>query len=256
MPLKPRVGKILNKAFTLIELLVVIAIIAILAAILFPVFARARENARKAACMSNLKQIGLAVMMYTQDYDERYPMGDLYPVLNSGGRWYDLLQPYAKSRQVFACPTSGPVLANCSYGWNIAGTWHGTANGLANAGNGFGYIASTPYTPGNAIGLSQSAVQQPSTTILISDPSSNGYGGNGVDAIGYLTESYIPVLHGGQPFINVANTPVTDFSGGGNYLFADGHVKFLQANTAYCSGMWDVDKTVATHLCTPFQPYN
>src|SRR5688500_3211019 len=62
-----------NRAFTLIELLVVIAIIAILAAILFPVFARARENARRASCQSNLKQIGLGVMQYVQDYDERYP---------------------------------------------------------------------------------------------------------------------------------------------------------------------------------------
>src|SRR4028118_1183664 len=62
-----------HRGFTLIELLVVIAIIAILAAILFPVFARARENARRASCMSNLKQIGLGVMQYTQDWDERYP---------------------------------------------------------------------------------------------------------------------------------------------------------------------------------------
>jgi len=62
-----------KSAFTLIELLVVIAIISILAAILFPVFGRARENARRASCMSNLKQIGLAIMQYTQDYDEKYP---------------------------------------------------------------------------------------------------------------------------------------------------------------------------------------
>src|SRR4028118_675254 len=62
-----------HRGFTLIELLVVIAIIAILAAILFPVFSRARENARRASCMSNLKQIGLGVMQYVQDYDERYP---------------------------------------------------------------------------------------------------------------------------------------------------------------------------------------
>jgi len=239
------------QAFTLIELLVVIAIIAILAAILFPVFARARENARKAACMSNLKQIGLAAMMYVQDYDEHYPIMDIYPVLNSGGRWYDLLQPYAKSRQVFACPTSGPVLANCSYGWNISGTWHGTLNGATNSGNGFGYRPTTTYTPDHSIGLSLAAVTDPSTTIMITDPTSNGYGSNGVAAVGYLTKDYMPVLHGGQAY----NTPpVTDFSGGGNYLFADGHVKFLQASRAFCSSMWDVDKTITTHLCTPFQP--
>ena len=64
----------MKKAFTLIELLVVIAIIAILAAILFPVFAQAREKARQTSCLSNLKQIGLGLMMYTQDYDETYPM--------------------------------------------------------------------------------------------------------------------------------------------------------------------------------------
>lgn len=64
-----------RKAFTLIELLVVIAIIAILASILFPVFARARENARRTSCVSNLKQLGLGMMQYTQDYDERYPRG-------------------------------------------------------------------------------------------------------------------------------------------------------------------------------------
>lgn len=67
-----------RKAFTLIELLVVIAIIAILAAILFPVFARARENARRSSCLSNLKQIGLGAMMYIQDYDERYPQAYWY----------------------------------------------------------------------------------------------------------------------------------------------------------------------------------
>src|SRR5690349_4775228 len=68
----------LRSGFTLIELLVVIAIIALLAAILFPVFARARENARRASCQSNLKQIGLGIMQYTQDYDDRLPVGEIY----------------------------------------------------------------------------------------------------------------------------------------------------------------------------------
>src|SRR5690606_19287650 len=122
-----------RRAFTLIELLVVIAIIAILAAILFPVFARARENARRASCMSNLKQIGLGVMMYVQDYDERYPPAyrfnaagdDLADQTKSGMpgerfltgdagtfnsgyfiSWMDLIYPYTKSIQLFVCPSA------------------------------------------------------------------------------------------------------------------------------------------------------
>lgn len=91
-----------RKAFTLIELLVVIAIISILAAILFPVFARARENARRASCLSNLKQIGLGVMMYVQDYDERFPY---YYYPTEGDTWIDVIQPYVKSKQVFHCPS-------------------------------------------------------------------------------------------------------------------------------------------------------
>lgn len=82
-----------RRAFTLIELLVVIAIIAILAAILFPVFARARENARRTSCLSNLKQIGLGVMQYTQDYDGTYPMA----VNGDYVQWYNAVDPYMKS---------------------------------------------------------------------------------------------------------------------------------------------------------------
>jgi len=106
-----------KRGFTLIELLVVIAIIAILAAILFPVFARARENARKSSCQSNLKQIGTGLMMYVQDYDETFPTernGVDGPVWYTNGtttyttygNYQPLVYPYVKNKEVFFCPSS------------------------------------------------------------------------------------------------------------------------------------------------------
>jgi prepilin-type N-terminal cleavage/methylation domain-containing protein/prepilin-type processing-associated H-X9-DG protein len=103
------------KAFTLIELLVVIAIIAILAAILFPVFGRARENARRSSCQSNMKQLGIAIMQYTQDYDETYMFaanaGRVYDGVaktyaNGARYWTREVYPYLKSSQVFQCPSA------------------------------------------------------------------------------------------------------------------------------------------------------
>src|SRR5690349_7542861 len=91
--------------FTLIELLVVIAIIAILAAILFPVFARARENARRASCQSNLKQISLGIKQYLQDYDEKFPLVAWNLSAVPYGGWAYIIQPYVKSDQIYQCPS-------------------------------------------------------------------------------------------------------------------------------------------------------
>jgi prepilin-type N-terminal cleavage/methylation domain-containing protein/prepilin-type processing-associated H-X9-DG protein len=109
-----------RKAFTLIELLIVISIIALLAALLFPVFARVRENARRASCASNLKQIGLCFLQYAQDYDERLPAssrsaGSTYVFPNGStpadpsqyhAIWMHLAHPYAKNVQIFNCPSA------------------------------------------------------------------------------------------------------------------------------------------------------
>jgi prepilin-type N-terminal cleavage/methylation domain-containing protein/prepilin-type processing-associated H-X9-DG protein len=129
-----------KRGFTLIELLVVIAIIAILAAILFPVFAKAREKARQASCQSNLKQIALAVLMYSSDYDELLPINTWQPASGAGlDVWRqcqtagDRSYPYVKNQQLFQCPSAAkqapcstqaaagnpfPVLPRCSYGYS------------------------------------------------------------------------------------------------------------------------------------------
>ncbi len=131
----------MKRGFTLIELLVVIAIIAILAAILFPVFARAREKARQSSCLSNMKQIALGVLMYAQDYDEKLPMqdhtsdtSDPLRLLDPAGDtfWFVRIEPYLKNEQILRCPSgrydyirgapagggSVPIDYDVDYGWN------------------------------------------------------------------------------------------------------------------------------------------
>jgi prepilin-type N-terminal cleavage/methylation domain-containing protein/prepilin-type processing-associated H-X9-DG protein len=99
----------MRRGFTLIELLVVIAIIAILAAILFPVFARAREKARQSSCLSNMKQLALAFNMYIQDYDQVFPSqwGAFVTANGPHGYGYNLLNPYIKNSQIWRCPSDG-----------------------------------------------------------------------------------------------------------------------------------------------------
>lgn len=226
-----------KNAFTLIELLVVVAIISILAGILFPVFARAREQARKASCQSNLKQIGLAVMMYVQDYDERYPMARLY----STGYFYDILFPYIKNKQVWVCPSAGEIQNDSGsrrysggYGWNICGTGASVA-----VGNGFGYTSGSPCTPTGSIGVTLAEVEEASETVLSGDPASNGYTANGLYLYSRWRSSFA-TLHGGQmgPFYDSSVTTTVpgeprSYEGGGNYLFADGHVKYIPSNLAF-----------------------
>jgi prepilin-type N-terminal cleavage/methylation domain-containing protein/prepilin-type processing-associated H-X9-DG protein len=186
-----------TRGFTLIELLVAIAIIAILASILFPVFARARENARRASCMSNLKQIGLATMMYVQDYDEWYPMGARRRNMwAERGTWRFFLQPYTKSTQVFRCPSDASVLSDAgdyiaiSYGINYQ---------IA------GWCSAVP----------MAALQSPAQTIFATEMAST-------DANQYTvyptTITWVPVG---------AKVYPRHFDGS-NFAFTDGHVKWLK----------------------------
>lgn len=120
---QPTTGR--RRGFTLIELLVVIAIIAILAAILFPVFAQAREAARKTSCLSNLKQMGSGLTLYSQDYDEQLPPAWIgYPSVPFPGyaRWMDVVQPYVKNVGIFTCPSSTANYAPVPTGGTVAGS--------------------------------------------------------------------------------------------------------------------------------------
>ena len=192
-----------RRGFTLIELLVVIAIIAILAAILFPVFARAREKARQASCLSNLKQIGLGVMMYTQDYDETYPrwysdmgagniptdpLGSSWP---AGGRysWQNQIYPYMKNAQIWTCPSN-------------------TANNLWNQ-----YFMHQAHL-GEQWGISMAAVTRPSEIIMTGD--------------GYFNTHFCP-LH--NPSVEWGSVGSDRHNGGANCAFLDGHAKWVNGST-------------------------
>lgn len=119
-----------RRGFTLIELLVVIAIIAILAAILFPVFARAREKARQTSCLSNLKQLGLAILSYTQDYDECMPLAPDAGAQASSW-WQNSLVPYIKNEQIYVCPSDKTLSLGYGYNYRHLRTSGSTGAGIS-----------------------------------------------------------------------------------------------------------------------------
>ena len=151
-----------TSGFTLIELLVVIAIIAILASILFPVFARARENARRSSCQSNLKQIGLGIQQYLQDFDEKYPANrSTTPPIS----WFpDQLQPYLKSQQIFVCP-SGVDSESWTY-----------SSGGPTYRSHYGYNYSNYSDLVTFIGINASKVATPSQSVLFADDNAGDLG--------------------------------------------------------------------------------
>lgn len=229
-----------RSGFTLIELLVVIAIISILAAILFPVFARARENARRTSCLSNLKQIGLGIIQYTQDYDEKFPQGvwatDVYQgegyVLqtdssmpgakftihnsakgNPTGKyvsWMDLIYPYVKSTQLFICPSADDEDIP-SYGYNTM------------IHDGFGYWGKKA--------ISLAAIENPAELVVNGDGNNNASWQylNGDSLCGIYIDPNSAYYNNGR--YQAQYFPHFD---GANYTFADGHAKWYKLGAELC----------------------
>jgi prepilin-type N-terminal cleavage/methylation domain-containing protein/prepilin-type processing-associated H-X9-DG protein len=192
----------MKRGFTLIELLVVIAIIAILAAILFPVFAKAREKARQTSCLSNVKQIVLGMLQYAQDYDERMPHG--YSSA-APGPWYYLIDPYMKSTQILKCPSEKSTAA-CSYGVPYYNMFHDY---------------------GAPRGFALGRIDSPAECLLMGETERTG---------GIPTWYYYTPKNWAYPY-DVANGPgnrIADpgrHNEGSNIGFVDGHAKWIGTKT-------------------------
>ena len=212
-----------RRAFTLIELLVVIAIIAILAAILFPVFAQARDKARSVACMSNMKQIGTSLQMYVQDYDESIFFRSTTNVdstrihtATSGNplKWWNMLTPYVKNNQIYKCPSDTPKPVADSNG-NLV-------------------IPRSYAAAASAEALTLAQVTKPVDTIVITEAWSEDASGNKIS-----TETWLEAFDG-----DMAPDPLRPGSmlkyanrhqGGMNCAFFDGHAKWLKPDAIWQS---------------------
>jgi prepilin-type N-terminal cleavage/methylation domain-containing protein/prepilin-type processing-associated H-X9-DG protein len=222
-----------NHGFTLIELLVVIAIIAILAAILFPVFAQARERARAVSCLSNTKQLGLAEMMYAQDYDETYwsnpwpgggvnlnGNGCIQPACGGTTFWSDLLMPYVKNAGVFDCPSNSDTLLEIE-NYVPPAIPQGSTN-IYRVEYGFGEKG--PHGDTQIGPYTMAQLQSPAQIALLADAVSpwNFFNCQAdpqkAPDVGsyYWTQGILDWQHYGKP----------RHFGGINFVYADGHAKF------------------------------
>ncbi len=198
----------MRRGFTLIELLVVIAIIAILAAILFPVFARAREKARQTSCLSNVKQLGLSMAMYAQDYDESLPRGAHSADSDWGDAndmsWRVMVVPYVKNVQVFQCPSA-----------RMTTPFDNTVilDGLQNSGYAFNYAHYSAGVGTNPSGQSMGMAQDASSVIVVAEYEGRFFVGANNDHGWVRTDA-----------------GATRHNGGQNCGFLDGHAKWLKPN--------------------------
>ena len=238
-----------RSGFTLVELLVVIAIIAILAAILFPVFARARENARRSSCQSNLKQMGLGVLQYTQDYDEKYPLRRFAPFGsgaaysssdgasfdNDQNSWRSVVQPYIKSTQLFACPSNDEnvhATYDPEFPRSYAANWAYDLTAPAGVDRGV-FNQTTPRALAEMV--------SPSQTIAVAEIHNVPWVAFNVDRD---SANYDDSGKGGISTNSYGQRLFTGHMGTSNYLFADGHVKSMRPmQTIQGVNLWYYDQS-------------